>query len=81
VFGLLAVIAAGQAVLAAQAQTGFVPADSIPQETLPATPFVFGAYGFVWVVLLVYVFVLWRRLGRVEKELAEVTARIRSAGS
>ncbi len=46
------------------------------QESLPATPLVFGAYAFVWVALVVYIFVLWRRLSRVERELADVTARL-----
>ncbi len=50
------------------------------QEVLPAAPLVFVAYAFVWTVLLVYVFLLWRRLGKVERELAEVSAKLR-AGS
>ncbi|HYN08519.1 MAG TPA: CcmD family protein [Vicinamibacterales bacterium] len=48
------------------------------QETLPATPLVFVAYAFVWTLLLGYVFLLWRKLGRVERELAEVNARLRT---
>jgi CcmD family protein len=48
------------------------------QESLPATPLVFAAYAFVWVALIVYVFVLWKRLTRVERELADVTARFRA---
>jgi CcmD family protein len=47
------------------------------QEQLPATPLVFAAYAFVWVALLVYVFSLWRRLTRVERELSEVATRAR----
>jgi len=80
VFSLLVALTGFSAALAAQTQSEFVPADSLPQETLPATPFVFVAYGFVWVVLVVYVLMLWRRIGRVERELADVTARIRSGG-
>jgi CcmD family protein len=48
------------------------------QETLPAAPLVFVAYAFVWTLLLGYVFLLWRKLGRVEREIAEVNARIRT---
>ena len=48
------------------------------QEALPAAPLVFAAYAFVWVALVVYVFVLWKRLSRVERELADVTARLHS---
>ena len=53
----------------------------LERETLPAAPFVYGAYAFVWVALLAYVFVLWRRLGRVERELADVNARLRTRKS
>ena len=59
-----------------QAQEGFVPAKSITTESLPATPLLYGAYGAVWVVLILYVFVLARRLARVERDLRDVTARI-----
>ena len=64
------------AALAQQDQGGFVPAADIARETLPALPLVYGAYGFVWIVLLGYVFMLWRRLGRVEQELRDVSAKL-----
>jgi len=55
----------------------FVPVKSLPQqEQLPAGPLVVGAYGFVWVVLLVYVWSVWRRLLKVEREMRELAARI-----
>lgn len=66
----------GARLLAFQPQEAFVSAKDVAQETLPAAPLVFIAYAFVWVVLLAYVFMLWRRLGRVERELADVTARL-----
>jgi len=59
-----------------QAQEGFVKASELPTEVLPATPFVFIAYAFVWVALIGYVFGLWRRLARVEGELKQVVARL-----
>jgi CcmD family protein len=46
------------------------------QEHLAATPLVFWGYAVVWVVLLVYVLTLWRRVARVERELGEVAARL-----
>jgi CcmD family protein len=60
------------------AQDGFVPVspEDMAQEHLPATPLVFAAYATVWVALLLYVLTLWRRLGRVERDLADVTARL-----
>jgi CcmD family protein len=50
--------------------------DEPARERLPATPFVLYAYGFVWVMILAYLWSLWRRLAVVEKELADVTRRI-----
>jgi CcmD family protein len=59
-----------------QAQDTFVKASEVPTEVLPGTPFVFIAYAFVWVALLGYLFGLWRKLNRVERELAQVTSRV-----
>ena len=43
-----------------------MPADQ-GRENLPATPFVFTAYSLVWIILIAYVFTLWRRMSRVRK--------------
>ena len=59
------------------AQEGFVPVDDLPsQEQLPAAPLVAIAYGFAWTAVLLYVWSLWRRLGRVEREFAELQRRL-----
>jgi hypothetical protein len=76
--GLALVIAAG-AVALAQTQTpqdGFVPLTDATRENLPATPLVYIAYGFVWVALMAYIFLLWQRVGRVERDLASVNAKL-----
>lgn len=52
-----------------------------PREVLPATPLVFYAYAFVWVALIGYVFFLWRRMARVEQDLAAVERRLQESGS
>ena len=60
-----------------QAQTpeGFVAgAQTAAAETLPATPLVYIAYSGIWLVLLLYVFMLWRKLQRVEKDLQQVSS-------
>jgi len=58
-------------------QDEFVPVDELPaQESLPAAPLLIAAYAFVWVVVLVYLFSIWRRLGRVERDMAAVAQRI-----
>ena len=59
------------------AQDGFVAVDeSKPQEHLPAAPLVMTAYGIAWVVIFGYVWSLWSRLSRVEREIGEVSRRI-----
>jgi CcmD family protein len=77
---VLALVIIGGAAAASFQDSGFVPVKpgETGQETLPATPLVFVAYAFVWIALLGYVFLLWRRLGRVERELSEVNAKLRS---
>jgi CcmD family protein len=58
-------------------QDQFVPVKTLPaQETLPAAPLVMTAYAFVWAVLLVYVWTVWRRLMKVEREIHDLSARI-----
>jgi CcmD family protein len=48
----------------------FVPIDEIPeQDKLPAAPYLIAAYMIAWLLLLFYVWSLWRRLQRVEEEL------------
>jgi CcmD family protein len=48
----------------------YVPMDDIPeQDKLPAAPYLIGAYMVAWLMLLFYVWSLWRRLQRVEEEL------------
>ena len=77
----IAGFALGTAAFAAQqSQGGFVPLKpgDMTQEALPAAPLVYAAYAFVWVALTAYVFLLWRRLARVERELAEVNTRLAS---
>jgi len=59
----------------------FVPlSEAAPREVLPATPLVFYAYGFVWVAVMGYVFVIWRRMAKVEHDLADVLRRLKDGG-
>jgi CcmD family protein len=61
------------------AQDGFVPIDELaPKEELPAAPLVMAAYIVAWLIPFVYVWSIWRRLNRVEAEIADVTRRIAS---
>jgi CcmD family protein len=57
-------------------QSEFVPASEVPQsEQLPGGVFVVIAYGFIWVVLLGYVWSIWRRLTKVESEMRTLERR------
>jgi len=59
------------------APEGFVPMSEVTnREVLPATPLVFYAYAFVWVALMGYLWIIWRRIGQVEQDLAAVTRRL-----
>jgi len=69
------------AALAAQqppGQGGFVPIEQLPpSEQLPSAPLLVAAYAFVWVALMVYVWSVWRRLGKVEAELRALEQKTR----
>lgn len=60
------------------AQGDFVPVNQLPAqaEQLPAAPLLMGAYAFVWVALLAYVWSLWRRMATLERELADLRRRV-----
>ncbi len=36
---------------------------------IPQAPYIIGAYGLIWVGLLGFVFMVFNRIGRLEKEL------------
>jgi CcmD family protein len=66
----------------AASQDGFVPVDRAaqPQETMPAATLVAVAYGFAWVMLFGYLWSIWSRLGKVERELQVVSRRVTAGG-
>jgi CcmD family protein len=58
-------------------EQGFVPVKNVPQqEQLPAAPLVMTAYAVAWVVLVLYLWSIWRRLAGVEREMAAVGRRL-----
>jgi CcmD family protein len=61
------------------AQEGFVPVDQVQsQDQIPAAPLVMAAYAVAWVAIFVYVWSIWRRLGKVEQEIADLSRRVAS---
>ena len=75
--GLGLVMWTAAVVAQAPAPNEFVPQSSLPKQEVPAAPLLYGAYALVWGVLVVYLFFLWRRIGRVERELGEVNRKLR----
>ena len=59
------------------APEGFVPLDpSVAREQLPAAPLVMGAYSIAWILLIGYLWSIWRRLAKVQQEIAVVSRRL-----
>lgn len=55
--------------------------DERARTEMPATPFVAGAYAFIWVALGIYVFIIARGLRRAETEVAELKRRVEARGA
>ena len=72
------VLLLGPAMLFAQEpQSEFLPVTEVPPgEQLPSAPLLIAAYAFVWAAVLVYAWLMWRRLGKVEQELNTLSAQI-----
>ncbi|MCC7416692.1 MAG: hypothetical protein IT176_06070 [Acidobacteria bacterium] len=71
---VFAVIAGGRVL--GQGQGGFVPMGSLPPaEQIPAAPLLIAAYVFVWLALMGYLWSIWSRLGRVERDLRALGQR------
>ena len=59
-----------------RAQSEFVPVSELPPaDQLPAAPLLITAYAFVWVAVLFYVWTIWRRLNKVEKDMQALARR------
>ncbi len=55
---------------------GFVPLSSLPPgEELPAARFVIAAYAFFLILMLFYLWTIWNRLSKVEKDMKELERR------
>jgi len=58
------------------AQDGFKPIGDVPVgEQLPAGPFIVGSYAFFLLLMVFYLWTIWRRINRVEKDLQDLARR------
>ena len=56
-------------------QAEFIPVNTLPAtDQLPAAPLLVAAYVFVWVATVLYIWMIWRKLGKVEAELRSLLA-------
>jgi CcmD family protein len=59
-----------------EAQGEFLPVSELPPaDQLRAAPLLIAAYAFVWVAVLFYVWTIWRRLNKVEKDMEALARR------
>ena len=57
-------------------QTEFVPISELPPaDQLPAAPLLITAYAFVWLAVMVYLWSIWRRLGKVDADMRKLEKR------
>ena len=62
--------------LAQPGQEGFVQVTGAPPgEQIPAAPLVISSYAFFLVLLFVYLWTIWRRIGRVEADMRALERR------
>jgi hypothetical protein len=72
--GLIGLVALFGPVAAAQGQAPFTP--STTPESISGGTLLLVAYGLAWALVLLYVFMIWRKSRRIEQELADVTAKL-----
>jgi CcmD family protein len=76
VCSILALAAPAFALQPPAGQSEFVPMNSLPPaDQLPAAPLLIAAYAFVWIAVMVYLWSIWSRLGRVERDLQALQQR------
>jgi hypothetical protein len=66
--------------LAQLGQEGFAPVTGPVTERIPAAPLVISAYAFFLVLLFVYVWSIWRRIGKVEADMRALERRLPEGG-
>jgi CcmD family protein len=74
---VLALAGTGTVVTAQPGQTEFKPVTEVPaSEQLPAPRLVIAAYSFAWIAVLAYLWLMWRRLNKVEQEISTLSVQL-----
>jgi hypothetical protein len=68
---LLAIVA-----LAAALPAAVFAQETRVRESIPAAPFLAGAYAFMWVAVLIYVAMVARRLSRVQSDIDDLRRKL-----
>ena len=77
---LLAVPVVALALQPPAAQSEYVPANpNTATEQIPAANLLIPAYAFVWVAAMLYVWMIWRRLNKVEADMHALERKSRAA--
>ena len=59
-----------------QIPEGFVPVTGVPvTEQIPAAPLVIASYAFFLLLMVFYLWTIWRRIGKVESEMQALERR------
>ena len=59
-----------------QIPEGFVPVTGVPPgEQIPAAPLVIASYAFFLLLMVFYLWTIWRRIGKVESEMRTLEHR------
>jgi hypothetical protein len=73
---MLAMLANVFFALQQQTPEGFVPVTGGPQiEQIPAAPLVIASYAFFLLLMVFYLWTIWRRIGKVETEMRALERR------
>lgn len=69
-------LAAAPAIAQQPGVDGFVPASELPPgQQMPAAPLLIGSYAFFLLLMMFYLWTIWRRISKVEKEMRDLERR------
>ena len=74
-FACLSIVLASAPIFAQQPGQEFVPVTGPVTEQIPAAPLVISSYAFFLVLLFVYLWTIWRRIGKVEQDMQNLERR------